>query len=79
MKQTEKKSKKTEVKISLADMTVTELISKSKQLYAEISKKKLEQKVGRLKNIREVFNLRKELARVKTILHIKMKLNSVKS
>lgn len=79
MAQIEKKQKMTDVKVSVSDMTMLELIAKSKQISSEIAKKKLDRSVGRLKNIREIFHLRKSLARVKTELNIKSKLNSVKS
>jgi ribosomal protein L29 len=65
-----KNTKKQEV-LPLKNMTVAELSSKAKQLSADITKKKLDKSVGRLKNVREIFNLRKELARVKTFITIK--------
>ena len=69
-----KENKKTEKAVlPLTAMTMAELISKSRQLFADISKKKLEKTVGRLKNTREVFTLRKNLARVKTIISVKSK------
>jgi ribosomal protein L29 len=68
-----KVTKKTDTKVilPLKDMTVAELTAKSRQLFADISKKKLEKTVGRLKNTREIFSLRKELARVKTFISVK--------
>jgi ribosomal protein L29 len=69
-----KEIKKTEKSIlSLKDMSSVELASKSQQLMADISKKKLEKTVGRLKNTRQIFMLRKELARVKTLISVKSK------
>ncbi len=70
---TKKTTKKGEVKevIALKDMTIAELSSKSKQTAAEINKKRLDKSVGRLKNTREIFNLRKELARIKTLISVK--------
>ena len=79
MAKLEKKQKKEDVKIALIDMTISELASQAKQITTEITKKRLEKIVGRVKNVREIFNLRKQLARIKTALNTKMKLNSVKS
>jgi ribosomal protein L29 len=79
MAKLEKKQKKEFVKIALADMTVSELTSQAKQIASEITKKRLEKSVGRVKNVREIFNLRKQLARIKTVLNTKMRLNGVKS
>lgn len=61
------KKKKEEKIISLVDMTVDELDTKAGELAGQIQKKKLELSIGRLKNTREVFLLRKQLAKVKTI------------
>lgn len=76
-----KKDLKKEVKteISLKDMTMSELSDKAKSIAVDIQKKKLDKAVGKTKNIKEVFFLRKTLARVKTELNTKMRLNSVKS
>jgi ribosomal protein L29 len=66
-----KKVTKTGSEVKIQDMSVSELAARAKQLTTEISKKKLEKVVGRLKNTREIFNLRKELARIKTIINLK--------
>jgi ribosomal protein L29 len=66
-----KQAKKTITTTAFKDMTTPELIVKAKQLAFEISKKKLEKSVGRLKNMREIFHMRKDLARVKTIISVK--------
>lgn len=69
--------KKTEEKIiKLVDMTIAELSVKAKDLAGQIQRKKLELPIGRLKNTREVFFLRKQLARVKTIMSAKNTLKS---
>jgi ribosomal protein L29 len=70
-KKTEKITNKVKTVLPMKDMSVAELGAKVKQLLADISKKKLEKTVGRLKNTREVFNLRKELARAKTFISVK--------
>lgn len=66
-----KSKKPTEKVIELKDMNESELIAQSKELLGQIQKRKLEMAVGRVKNLREVFGLRKQLARVKTMLNIK--------
>jgi len=70
-----KENKKTVTKtiLPLKDMNLAELTSKARLLYTDISKKKLEKTVGRLKNAREIFTLRKTLGRVKTFISIKSK------
>lgn len=72
-----KKSKKTEEKlIKLSDMTGEELKIKAKQLSTQIAAKKMEMAVGRVKNTREAYELRKQLARVKTVLSQKSAVKS---
>jgi ribosomal protein L29 len=68
-----KEDKKTKVRevLPLSEMTPVELTAKARQLWAEISKKKLEKSVGRMKNTRELFSLRKNLAKVKTLISLK--------
>lgn len=66
-------------KIRLSDLSQGELLAKVKELNKDLDKKRLDKGVGRLKNTRQLFNLRKELARVKTVINGKMRLNSVKS
>ena len=66
-----KHTKKNVTTTAFKDMTIPELVVKAKQLALEISKKKLEKSVGRLKNMREIFHLKKDLARVKTIISVK--------
>lgn len=66
------KSKKIEEKIiKLSEMTVGELVGRTKEITEKIQKKKLDISIGREKNVRTVFNLRKELAKVKTMINIK--------
>jgi len=72
-----KNTKKIQEKIiKPIDMTLEELVSRAKEIEIQIKKKKLELAVGRSKNIKESYNLRKELARIKTIISLK---NAVKS
>jgi ribosomal protein L29 len=72
-----KTTKKPEEKfIKLADMTAGELEVKAREVAGQIQKQRLERVVGRVKNTREVFNLRKQLARIKTVISQK---NAVKS
>jgi ribosomal protein L29 len=66
------KIKKTAEKlIKLTDLNAVELVVKIKEFRQQIQKKKLDMSVGRVKNMREVFHLRKSLARVKTVLNMK--------
>lgn len=57
--------KKTE--ISLKDMTIQELVTKAGEIKAAILKSKLDKSVGRLKNLKVIYNLRKQLARILTV------------
>ncbi len=66
-----KTNKSTDPILKLTDMTAAELTAKIKDLAGQIQKRKLETAVGRNRNVREVFNLRHELARIKTVLNIK--------
>lgn len=68
---TKKQTTKKIVTTVFKDMTIPELVEKSKQLALDISKKKLEKSAGRLKNMREIFHIKKDLARVKTIISVK--------
>lgn len=62
-----KKAEKKEVeKIVLKSLSKPELQEKASKLRAEIDLTRLEIKIGRVKNVRKVFNLRKELAKVLT-------------
>ena len=70
--------KKPEAKVKLTDLTVPELLAKASQINKDLNKKKLELTMRKLRNVKEVLFLRKELARVKTQINVKMKLNSVK-
>lgn len=72
------KEKKIE-KITLSDMSLPELVAKAKTMRANLVKKRLDKEVGRLRNTREIFIARKENARVKTVINLKLKLISVKS
>jgi ribosomal protein L29 len=74
-----KTKEKKQEKIRLSDLSVGELLAKAKALRSDLMKKQLDKGVGRLRNTRELFNIRKNLARVKTVINIKLKLNSVKS
>jgi len=66
-------------KISLTDLNLTELNQQAKQIISDMTKMRLEKNVGRLKNSRSIFNMRKQLARIMTEINVKSKLNSVKS
>ncbi len=72
------KEKKIE-KISLSDLSLPELAAKAKTMGSELVKKRLDKEAGRLRNTREIFVMRKEMARIKTMINLKLKLNSVKS
>jgi ribosomal protein L29 len=73
------KTKTQKEKISLTDLNLTELNLQAKQINSDITKMRLEKNVGRLKNSRSIFNMRKQLARIMTEINVKSKLNSVKS
>jgi ribosomal protein L29 len=79
MAKIQKKPIEKQEKLSLSSMTEGELAAMVKQLISNITKKKMDMKVGRLKNVREVFSLRKQLARVNTVINVKKRINSVKS
>jgi ribosomal protein L29 len=68
---TKNSNKQSTPEVKLHDMSVAELEVKARQLTMEINKKGLEKAVGRLKNLREIFILRKEVARIKTIIAVK--------
>jgi ribosomal protein L29 len=74
-----KTKEKKQERIKLSDLSVGELQAKSKTLRSDLVRKQLDKGVGRLRNTRDLFNIRKEIARVKTLINIKLKLNSVKS
>lgn len=64
-------AKNQKAEIPLVDMTPGELTTKAGQLKTTIVKVKLEMAAGRLKNRKQAFTLKKELARVLTILRVK--------
>jgi len=70
------KKKDEEKIIKFTDMTVSELVIKVRDLAGKIQKQKLEMSVGRVKNTREGFELRKQLARVKTVITLKSAVKS---
>lgn len=61
---------KKEIKIS--ELTIEELGVKAVELRRQVSKTRLEMAAGKIKNKREVFNLRKKLARVLSVLNMKL-------
>ncbi len=63
---------KTKVKISLKDMTASELMVEAKRLNREVAKLRLEKSVGKLKNLKSVFFARKNLAKTLTVLKTKL-------
>ena len=65
-------AKKKTSEIKLVDMTSAELMVEAKRLRDQIAKTRLEMAVGRVKNLRLGFNLRKRLARVLTVLNNKL-------
>lgn len=64
-----KKKERNEIKLS--DMMPAELAGEAKKVRGEITKVRLEIRVGREKNVRLVFNLRKRLSKVLTELNKK--------
>lgn len=56
---------------ALHDMSVEELRSKLTEIEAELGKSKVEHAVGKLKNPASLTVLRKEIARIKTIVREK--------
>ncbi len=75
---TKKTDNKKQPIVRWADMTVQELASALKEKQLLLAKKKLDLKTGKLPNRKEVFFLRKEIARIQTSATSKMRLNSVK-
>jgi len=67
-----KAEKKAIEKIVFTSLSILELREKAKKLRQEIAKTGLETKVKRAKNVRALFFLRKQLAKVLTVLHDKM-------
>jgi len=59
---------KKKVEIKLAEMTKEELIKQAGETRRQIAKMKLEMNVKKTRNVRGVFNLRKKLARILTVL-----------
>ena len=62
--------KRTEI-TALHEMSVEELRSKLAELESELGKSKVENVVGKLKNTASLTLLRKEIARIKTIVREK--------
>ena len=58
-------------KISLGDMTAAELEIKAKELKGAVGKARLEASLGKERNVRKVFNWRKERARALTLISVK--------
>ncbi|TSC86790.1 MAG: hypothetical protein G01um101416_555 [Microgenomates group bacterium Gr01-1014_16] len=63
-----KTQKKTKAEIKLVDMTAEELKKSARETRQQINKIRLERTVKKTRNVREVFNLRKKLARILTVL-----------
>ena len=53
---------------ALHDLTPAELQKKLQDLLSQMSKMKLEKKVGKLTNTKAVINLRRDVARIKTVI-----------
>jgi ribosomal protein L29 len=56
---------------ALSELSVEKLNAKKAELSAEFSKARMEHRVGRLKNVRILGQLRDDLARVMTVLQAK--------
>ncbi len=63
-KKIENTKKTKSVELPIAEMSTSELTAKEGEIRAKIGKQKLLIKSGKSKNTREVYNLRKDLARV---------------
>ncbi|MBI2008341.1 50S ribosomal protein L29 [Candidatus Amesbacteria bacterium] len=59
---------KKKVEIKLAEMTGEELVKLAGETRQKINKIRLERSVKKTRNVREIFNLRKKLARILTVL-----------
>ncbi len=59
---------KKKAEIKLVEMTNEELAKLAGETRQQINKIKLERSVKKTRNVREVFNLRKKLARILTVL-----------
>lgn len=59
---------KKKAEIKLTEMTKEELAKLAGETRRQISKTKLERSVKKARNVREVFNMRKKLARILTVL-----------
>lgn len=62
---------KKKVEIKLADMTKEELAKLAGETRQLIKKTRLETTVKKARNVRAVFNLRKKLARILTVIVVK--------
>lgn len=65
-----KETKKQE--IPLTDMTAEELRTSAKDLRMAINRARLELRLGKTRNLRHVFTMRKQLSRVLTVLNTKL-------
>jgi ribosomal protein L29 len=71
-KPTKSAPSKVQKEIALVDMNATELAVKAKELKAKIAKFGVEKYAGKMKNIKEGYSLRKQLARTLTVLNQKL-------
>ncbi len=71
--------KKNIKKINLTDKTIIELQKLLKDAEEECFKQKMELKISKLKNVHTVRIIRKEIARLKTVIREKELLNLNKS
>lgn len=71
-KMTAKAEKKEIKKIVFASLTPAELKDKAVGLVKEIDTARLQTKIGRLKNVKKTYQLKKQLARVLTALNAKI-------
>lgn len=63
-----KKVEKPEVKINLAEMTILQLKEEEKKTRNEWVKVKMDLKVGKLKDVHQPKKLRKQIAKIKTLI-----------
>ena len=57
------------IKKTLINLTAPELVTKAADLRRQITKLKLEKSVGKNRNVRQAFMLKKQLAITQTLIH----------
>lgn len=65
------KKHSSKVALKLTEMTKEELVKLAGETRQQINKIKLERNVKKTRNVREVFNMRKKLARILTVIAVK--------